>query len=112
MLSVKKCAALVKKEYPSFHVYGFFEYQGEYYFTIVPKGRSARKSLLDLHRVDRNSGSVTGAIPALIFLEQPGAVEAIKNMALMGRYAMIRRIYCGFLKRRAMKGKVSDEWSS
>ena len=96
MLSVNECAALVAKEYPSFYVSGFFEYQDQYYFTIVPKGHSPWKALTDLHRVDRINGYVSGAIPTTTFLQQPGAVEAIKKTQPMGRGATLRKIYYKF----------------
>ena len=112
MLSVKECIKLVAKEYPSFYVSGFFEYQGEYYFTIVPKGMSAWKAITDLHKVDRNTGYVTGAIPTIAFLEQPGAVEAIKKTLPLGRGALIRRLYYSYLRKRTTKEKAIEKWNS
>ena len=102
MLSANECAALVAKEYPSFYVSGFFEYQDHYYFTIVPKGQSPWKALTDLHKVDRINGYVSGAIQITTFLKQPGAVEAIKKTQPMGRGSMLRKIYYRFLQKNAI----------
>ena len=87
MLTKDECRKRVAAEYPSFYVSGQIEYEGGLFFTIVPKGRSPVKALFDLHKVDRETGAVSGALPTMSFLQQPGAVEAVENARYLGIWA-------------------------